>query len=1003
MHFKRTLFFLFGFATATAAASGPPPEFEIMSKEIPAGIPRPPVNDEQGFFLHSKPDASEEKYGWMAGRIGTECTGIPENKYESPFRDRRLDHFAAGGQYVTMAFVIQVLKDQKKWNLVLNELSNSTGEKIPTDHIQLRRIISKRTFQTYSQDMLVSPELENVRKGDILHYLYLVSVPRGAAPGIYRGSIRISDDAATAEIPVSLRVFGYDLPKAEGVFGTYLAGHFGTKGTGYKRYSPENFSPEQLDILFRFWKTRGLNSPTLTHLLPEYENVNGKKQISFKTVRLFADAMNRARLEGPLCIDPRFWAWHAEGLEKTTPDKSAEEHFKERIKALIQTAEQEKWPALKIFPEEEVGNPDNTKKRTYARFRKPLREVAGGRDYIIDNDIGYNRSDAVDRGNTDNFPVIQYNSWEDKALDTAHKNHREVWAYNYGFHRGSFGFLLARLGATGNHQWAEMWITDTKHYWQTLAFLQDGVCSGMNYEWMQEGISDYRYLQLLREKIARLRHAGKDSEAQKLEKIIRQVSADIPITSAEAGGWNATATESELNRRRWQIALAIQEANQLLNGKTEEKASSPQSELKLEIITAPAKAEQFQTADSSIALPILKNPKLDGMPNLRGKNTTGALRVRVSDEVNARAYSSSLEEFQKRIACAWTAVWLTYSQEGLLISSIGNFGTPSPQAKPKYEDGDGNLWREICMEYFFQKPGDKGFYQLIVSNFDKKVMLYNGKASFQGIRVISRPDVNPAGGLAQEVLIPWSAFGLERMPETGTVWKFNACRELHGYSNPLMSWGRVMTGFAESDRWGTLIFTGKSDTSAFFDKVIFDPLYPGKNTVSGTLKPLKQTAILMLTDAKGTVVCKKTIPAGKSEHFIFDFDIPDKVPPQAWQLKLADGTGKELEQFLLPLEPGRSLSTGTGHQVVVSGEPLPFRAMVRISNASVRNFPLEVTARSGKNSMTYPPAVFLRGGDNHIWLTTQGMKPGKYEFEFRLKNGSEKIALEILPPFAEPE
>ncbi len=1002
MHFKRTLLFLFGFAAATAAADRPP-EFEIMSKEIPAGIPRTPVHDERGFFLHCKPDAAEEKIGWMSGRIGTECTGIPDNKYESPFRDKRLDHFAAGRQYVTMAFVIQVLKDQKKWNVVLNELVNSTGQTIPADRLELLRIISKRTFQTYSHDMLVSPELENVRKGDILHYLYLVSVPCGTAPGIYRGNIRFSDDAGTAEIPVSLRVFGYDLPKAEGVFGAYVAGHFDTRGTGYKRYSPENFSPEQLDALFRFWKTRGLNSPVLTHLLPEYENVNGKKQISFKTVRLFADAMNRAGLEGPLCLDSRFWAWHAEGLEKTTPDKSAEEHFKERIKALIQTAEQEKWPALKIFPEEEVGNPDKTKKRTYARFWKPLREVAGGRDYIIDNDIGYNRSDAVDRGNTDNFPVIQYNSWEDKALDTAHKNHREVWAYNYGFHRGSFGFLLTRLGATGNHQWAEMWITNDKYYWQTLAFLQDGVCSGMNYEWMHEGISDYRYVQLLRAKIDQLRRAGKKKEAERLEAVIREVSADIPISSAEAGGWNGRTKEAELNRRRWQVALAIQEANRLLNGKAEEKTSAAPRKLHPEIITMPAEKEPFQTTGSSIAIPILKNPKLDGMPEFRGKNTTGALRVRLSDEINARAYSSSREEFQKRIICAWTAVWLTYNHEGLLISSIGNFGTPSPKGKPKYQDGDGNLWREICMEYFFRKPGDNGIYQLIVSNFDKKIMLHNGKASFQGIQVISKPNVNPSGGLAQEVLIPWSEFGLERMPETGTVWQFNACRELHGYRNPLMSWGRVMTGFAESDRWGTIIFTGKSGTSAAFDNVVFDSLYPGKNTVSGTMKPLKQTATLMLTDAKGTVVCQKTIPAGKTDNFTFHFDIPEKVPPEAWQLKLADAAGKELEEFLLPVESGRPFSIGAERAVAVSGEALPFRAMVRISNASVRNFPLEVTARSGKNSISYLPAVFLRGGDNHLWLATRGMEPGKYEFEFRLNNCSEKVALEILPPFADPE
>ncbi len=999
---KSWYFYCILFGLLHTAGAVPPPEFEIMSDEVPRELSVIPSNFSAGFFINSRPDAEEKKSGWMFGRIGTECSTGHRSGDENPVRVKKLIHFAAGGQYVTMAFVIKMLMGQKNWKITLSDLKNENGGKITADHLKLRRVISRGMSTVYSQDMLVRPDADDLKKGDLLHYLCFISVPKDTPGGIYRGALSVEGNGNIRKIPVELRVLPYNLPDPDGVFGTYVAGHFDTRKTGYTRYSPKSFHPEQLELMFRFWKTRNLNSPALFHVFPENERQNEKTVFGFGTLRMFAEAMKKAELGGPLCIDTRFMAWHAELCEKKTPGKRAEEYFKDRMKALLQIAEQEKWPELKLFPEEEIGNPDRHKKRTYARFWKPLREVAEGRDYVIDNDIGYNRSDALDRGNDNNFPVIQYNSWEDAALKKAHRNNRKVWAYNYGFSRGSFGFLLTRLGATGNHQWAEMWITNSKLYWQSLAFFKDGVCSGMNYERMQEGISDYRYVQLLREKIVQLRNAGKEADAEKAEKVIAEVSGDIPITSAGAAAWNAAQKESELNLRRWRVALAILDAMHALHETIEEKNTSPSVPGEQSVAVFPGKKEErIQPSGYSIAVPLLENPVLDGMPDLRGANTTGPLRLRVSEETNARAFSSSEEEFRKRIACVWSVVWVSYNKDGILLNSIGNFGTPSDKAKPKYDDGDGNLWREVCMEYFFQKPGENRYYHLIVSNLNRKTMLCDGKSSHKAIKVFSKGNINPAGGLAQEVLVPWSEFGLSQMPEAGSVWKFNACRELHGYKNSLMTWARVMTDFAERDRWGTLIFTGKSGISAIFDKLSAKPVYTGINTVSGILKPQKQDGVLTLNDQEGNTICKKKIKAGIPEPFVFRFEISEGTPAAAWLLKFQDLRGRTLESSMLPVTGGRLFNVMKIPDSAVAGQSCELSVLIHISDASIRNYPLEITAVMDDEIITYPEILFSGGGENRLRFTLNGMKPGKYNFTFRMGSHMEQRTLKVLPPFTE--
>ncbi len=980
-----------------------PPEFAIMSDQLPDGVPLAAMPFEQPFFRNVKPDADAVRRGFMAGVIEPDFQVINTLFISKPTLDKELTNFAARGQYIIMTFAVEMLSDQPELKIEITPPANTQGDELSTDNLKLRRIISRRLIRNYSGDMLVRPEAANLKKGEVVHYALFISVPAETAPGEYQGKLSIRGAAGEDTLPIRLRVLEFELPPAEAVFGLYMGGHFDTTGTGHKRWSPDFFKPEHLESMFTFWKTRGLNSPTITHVLPRFQRIDGKAIPDFITVRQFADAMKKVGLEGPLCIDSRFHAWYAEAVEKGTGAK-AEDVYQDQMKALIETAEQENWVDIKIFPEEEVGNPDNTKKRTYNRFWKPLREVAGGRDYIVDNDIGYGRSNAIDRGNDDNFPIVQYNSWEDSALQKARENNRQIWAYNYGFKRSSFGFLLERLGATGNHQWADMWYTDEKHHWVFTAFLEDGVVTGMNYEWTHAGIDDYRYMKLLKAKIAELESKNMAAEAAAAKQVLVTVSKDIPITSLGYASWSANYQDREFNRRRWMVAQEILKADQALNGKTAEPAPAPAATLTA--TTTPVQGKEEVKSTNIIQIPLFENPKLDGIPDLRAANTTGALRRRVVDETNARAYSSSDEEYQRRIATSWTQVWLTYDRQGLLISCIGNEASPGSKNQAKFLDGDGNLWQDACMEYFFQLPDQKGYYQLIVNTKDQKVLINtnNNKMTHQAVRVFSTPNFNPARGLAQEVLIPWSEFGLPHMPDSGTVWKFNACREFHAW-NQYLTWGRVHSEFSEVAEWGSIAFTGKS-ANTLFEKVSSGSIFPGENRISGQLKPLAQKSLIQLKNASRKVLAEKAAEAGTSPEFDFNFNVPPITKSEIWTLEIANqATREKLDAFSLPVNAAvPSVNIVSADAGGICGQDLSFRIYARASNLSISKYPLRVRAVSGDKTIDYPPVVLQQNGNNQLWLSTGALTPGRWQISCYLDglgrpDDKSGIAVEILPPY----
>ncbi|MBO7742369.1 MAG: hypothetical protein J6S21_07435, partial [Victivallales bacterium] len=480
--------------------------------------------------------------------------------------------------------------------------------------------------------------------------------------------------------------------------------------------------------------------------------------------------------------------------------------------------------------------------------------------------------------------------------------------------------------------------------------------------------------------------------ADKLEGTVAALVADIPISSNGVSSWNSNISEGELDRMRWTVALGILEAGAELglNGVRQ----SPETDIQpaaIAVIPQEKNTAATENRDYTLSAKILDGMVLDGRLDTRPGSvycSTGQFRRLGLYESNARAFASNDEEYRKKISCSYTQVWLAYSQEGLIINSVGNHATPGKDEKPKFDNGDGHLWSENCMEYFFMVP-EIGKFQLILSAYDKVVLITpDGRYLHEGIKVKSAHNINPANGLSQEMLIPWKLFGLNSMPERDTVWRFNACREFHSF-NQLLTWSPVWQYFHEVNNWGNLHFSGASGDSVF-KELSMPQLRPGRNVISGVVKP--GTGALVLKDADGTTVQKIQPEANGS--FICDFQIPNTSSSSAaWKLAPA---GREDGAQIIPVIGGPAVSILSGEGKAIAGSQLCFKIFLCRSDLTAAESPLLVRLSKDSESINYC-ANFVKGGDNVIYIPTTGMKAGKWKLDFICDGDKTSVEVELAP------
>lgn len=997
-----------------------PEGFAVLADRSGVDIPTELKPATATYLSPWKPTMQDEARGFAACVVDTEDSLTPDWLWPEPTPSRRIDLFACPGQYKACAMAVRTLKPVNGLTVTCDGLSSATGGAIDAENLDIRLVqyVPRESREELVWEGLwLQKSFPVALEARFTAWVWVtIHVPVGTAPGVLTGQIVVADGAGNkATLPVRLRVLEFELQYPKGSWGLYLPGHFHGPDVGScKNYaSAEYWSPENLERYFRFWKTRGLNSPALFHAYPELKCVDGHAVADFGQIRRFAQAMKKAGLDGELCIDLRFISWWANtasdkltqlrkagepiqgdlgvykgaGQPDWEPDEGARRLYREAVRQLLEVARAEDWPPILLIAEEEVGN-GGVKQVTYDYFMPVLQELAPNRTLLVDNAIGYERQDITDRGARDNLAVRQYNNWTQEGLDIARRQGKQVRSYNYGWRRSAWGIYQHSIGSTGYHQWADQW--NGPNPWVYSRITDGGVVTSPRFELAREGRVDHAYLHTLDLLADRLQAEGKQKAAA-TRQTLEDAVADVPVNRFPFSDWQRAMPSSRLDLRIWRVVLAIRQARQALGDSVAPLTPVAAGRPTIKAVAA-RKLTAKPTGGKSLQILRTTSPiKIDGKTDepcwSSGRNATGALWWTWNKESAMRAAAGSVEEFSKMYAPSYSGAQLCYDDAGLYIAIHCNHSTLE-NSLCKHEDDDAGIWQDDCMELFFEtKPGTAEFLQLIVNVCGKRTLLDFHKVVLDsGIKTATVSPVNDSGGYSQEVFVPWQALGQDGPPVPGVTWAANVGREFHSW-NQIMSWGQVNSQFAEKAHWGLMAFAG-AEGQVSIEKADLGSRFPGLNRLSGRLvmgKDLSaQTLTVRLRDhVEATVASTKVSGGSKSASvpFSLDYVAPARPAPVTWSLQAVDAAGEVLGALPVPIPAaGPAIAIQTCPPEAASGASIDLELLVRLGDLSAPQHHLagELVSPQGAR-LSLGRAPLAAGLQQRAWIDTSGLAPGKWE------------------------
>ncbi len=868
-------------------ADGLPKQRHRMTAETLAGVPA---------------DAADEARGFRATAMDLNINWRKPLVWDAPALATEIQLVTAPGDYTCGGFAVFFSRDMASFSITPSALANQEGVgEIPADRLRTLEIAPCQSVPRFGNaNMLWAPQLQGIAAGDFIPCVLMVDVPRGTPAGLYRGTLSLSDGEHTLSLDIALRVAGFELPVA-GAFGFYFNGNL-YRPVDWYNCNQKTFVRENLTRYFAFYRSRRFNSVSLYDNLPDLRLVDGKVTGDFADASAIAHAMNECGLENAsLFFDLRdvgYWCYAvAEKLEELGGEapagdlgvtmeqrkragqegerypERAKQLYAEAIRLLLAQAEAEHWPTVRIFADEELGNQFTLKINNYESYMPVI--MATARDYavVIDNGIGWGRTNCTEYGRRDNVPLRQYNSWTDEALDRAEADGAKVMTFNYAPTRLGYGFTQVRCRSLGHHQWADMW--DASNYqWQFSRLSEQGVVTSLDMEKSHEGCVDYAACAYLRRLADERAAQGDQALADYAEQILRDVSADLSVNHTTAQNYAYLFSNADLNARRWNVFQAIAKLLGQPSG------------------TALADGKTAMRLDAARRAPPPKNDFILTVRNRMGAIThdaaapedfwsdfIGPLTHLAEYETQLRALSSDEDDFRRRNSPSYSVARLASLPEGLAIATNANHVMPQVPFRFERQDDDGDMWQDDSWEFFFGLGDGKSCY-LAYNSAGAKVFTNNGEViPAKDILCFSKSPFNQSGGTVQKLLVPWKYFGLERQPLPGTVWEFNACREMHTHRTDKeapMSWARLTSSFHESDKWGRLVFSDDGTAPVLAEPVLsaepaFARLFTSGETIRFNLesrpggeKTLTLLAVLKGNNGREIAFPPRELPAGNT-------------------------------------------------------------------------------------------------------------------------------------------
>ena len=417
---------------------------------------------------------------------------------------------AAPGEYEPVMFLVYPHKDISEISVSCLALSSAGNKIIPKENISVNylKYDMEGDFKTMiCRNKWLLPGACNAVAGVPRPFLVTVKIPEDAEAGDYSGKILLNIDGKKEELSLSVEVYPFKLAS------------FGPENL-FTYYIYFTYTPEYLEKMCPNLRAHGAN---MFHMM--FRDIFGLK---FKEQEITVD-FSRAEKYIPVLRKYGFNAIIMEitGIQLAIVDNLKcgfyDDTFKKAyagaLKQLKEKFEKEKWPDLYLYIDE-VRDHDFDNPRPLGRAYKDVIEMSK-----LHTGAGLKSLDIFmqDNGGTrEDDPKLQANYWEllplldgvmthgwmksAKIIEEAQKQRKMLLFYNCGAARFTMGYLTYILGATGNSQVSyngpAKVSTNSPYKSNTegiVAVTPEGPVDTIRFEWMREGIDDYRYIHTLEE------------------------------------------------------------------------------------------------------------------------------------------------------------------------------------------------------------------------------------------------------------------------------------------------------------------------------------------------------------------------------------------------------------------------------------------------------------------------------------------------------------------------
>jgi hypothetical protein len=707
----------------------------------------------------------------------------------------------APGEYEPLTFVIRPTKD-----LGLTRISISVpmlGEQkispVAVDPYFVKYFpqrVSGMWFEPIPT-MLYPYSDQQLKKDWNFQYWATLYVPPGTHAGDYRGFVNIEPQHGEKyTIPVTVRVYPFDLPKTKMECGMWNTTSFGIHQLS--AFPQTEFTRAMIDAEMRNMSQHNLNCYAFGQPTPkDYDMQNISVKLDFSNYDLFAEATKKYGMNGRHKFTVQnimqYGFMKRKVLEFSPEFNRAYKQILSEVRDWMKTNNVAGVLQVTDEPRETELNDWNRNRRDTIKYLKLAREVAGLQTMVtLMGDV-----DAFNRPYTLMIPLMDVcasHCWPrsaDQMYLCTVENLADFWAYNNGFLRFPHGFYLWKSKAKGHWQWVYSWEVTDAHIpvfyprdTSAVFAFPGGFLNTLKYEQCREGIDDHRYISLLQELIAA---APKDDPSIKdaaaflkaLDRFLPQYPHnDDLVTGAEAGGvYDESKSTTYFEPWRAQIAeyisaLKLKRAPKKLDAAW---AMFPQS------VTA--------TQKTVVCKLVAKGPEVGNRNDPLWNDAAEA-----GDFVNLAQGVGSANVTRVKTVCDGENIYFRFT---VIEPKYG-------ELKAYAINRDEACWQDDSIEAFLDVKHNKTTYKHVIVNClgtiqdsDGRDSLWNG-----GVKTAVFKD---KGMWVADFSVTLESLGAD-VPKPGTTWGVNLCRNRQPQPPEISSWAHVGTSFHNPSGFGIMEF-----------------------------------------------------------------------------------------------------------------------------------------------------------------------------------------------------